>query len=716
MKRVLTAAVSLILFLVSSVLADGFIVIQPRPHHQTPPPPLTVVYHQVDVKITGQLCQTAIDQVFLNNYHQDLEGTYIFPIPKGASITDFSMFVGDRELKGEILSKQEARAIYEEIVRRKKDPALLEYYDQGMFRARVYPIPGNGQVRIRIKYSEILKKEDGILNYNYPLSTEKFSQDPIQKVEINVDLRSDLPLESIYSPTHDIKIEKLGKTQARITYIERGTKPDKDFKLFYAVSEDNIGFHILTYDNFFLGLLSPQADLTLDKVVAKRIIFILDSSGSMSGDKIRQAKDALIFCLNNLNPQDSFNIIDFDDRVRNFKNELIPANRENLKAATRFVNDCLADGGTNINSALLGALDQTNDNPELGMIIFLTDGLPTVGQTDIKNILSNVSQNNRTSTRFFVFGLGYDVNTNFLDNLANQNKGISDYVKPEEDIEVKLSSFYQKIANPILSDIRLEFRGVQVYDVYPQELPDIFKGTQLVILGRFRPENKAQAILTGKVGGMPKTYRYDVDFKKESGSDFIPKLWVTRRIAYLLDQIRLHGKNKEIVDEIVRLSKEYGIITEYTSFLIDADTRLTHHDLVREAEREMSIMKEETGASAVYQALNVSKMKGAQAPADEYLDSQGRVNKISQVMTRAGKTFFNKNNIWTDAAYDGRIQTLKIKRFSQAYFELANRIPQIGKYLSLGEAVIICLDDVVLEITDEGKENLSQAEWGKIRY
>ncbi len=716
MKRVAPIVVSLILILASCALADGFVVIEPQPHHQVPPPPLSVLYHQVDIRITGQLCQTTVDQIFVNNYHQDLEGTYIFPMPKDASITDFSMFLGERELKGEILNKEEARRIYEEIVRRKKDPALLEYYDLGMFRARVYPIPARGQVRIRIKYSEILKSEDGIASYNYLLSTEKFSYQPLERVEINIDLKSDLPLENIYSPTHDIKLEKVSNTQARITYLERGTKPDRDFKLIYTVSTDDIGFHVLTYDDFFLGLLSPQADITSGKVVSKNIVFILDSSGSMSGEKIRQAKDALLFCLNNLNPQDGFNLIDFDDRIRSFKTALVPATKENLKGAADFVNDCSADGGTNINDALLSGIDQMRTDSRLGMMIFLTDGLPTVGQTDIRTILANVSQKNTKNTRLFVFGLGYDVNANFLDKLAQQNKGVSDYVRPQEDIEVKVSSFYRKVANPILSDVRLQFTGTGTYDIYPGELPDIFKGTQLVILGRFKGKNPASAILTGEVDGKPKTFRYEADFGHQSDNDFIPKLWATRRIAYLIDQIRLHGENKEIVDEIVSLSKEYGIITEYTSFLIDADSKLTHHDLVREAERKMSIMKEETGASAVHQALSVSKMKGAGAPTNEYLDSQGRVNKISQVMTKAGKTFFNKNNIWTDAAYDGKIQTLKIKRLSQAYFELLNRIPQIGKYLSLGEAVIICLDDVVLEITDEGKENLSQAEWGKIRY
>lgn len=717
MKRVILITIGLVLTVASSVLADGFIIVQPDPHQEILPPPLTVLYHQVDVKIINQLCQTTIDQVFINNYHRDLEGAYIFPIPKGASITDFSMFVGEQELKGEILDKEQARRIYEEIVRRKRDPALLEYYDQGMFRARVYPIPAKGKVRIRIKYSEILKKEEGILSYTYLLSTEKFSRDPLERTEINIDLSSDLPIETIYSPTHDIKIEKIGNKQARIIYTERGTKPDKDFKLFYTVSRDEIGFHILTYGNFFLGLLSPQADISSQKVVGKNIIFILDSSGSMSGDKIRQAKEALVFCLNNLNPQDEFNLIDFNDRIRSFRSSLAPATAQNIKEGIDFIGLCSADGGTNINDALLEGLNEIKNSSHLGMIIFLTDGLPTVGQTDIKTILQNISQENKANTRLFVFGLGYDVNTNFLDNLAEQNKGLSDYVKPGEDIEVKVSSFYRKVANPILSDIELEFIGVEVYDIYPSQLPDIFKGTQLVILGKFKGDHKADVVLTGEVSGRPKTFRYEADFGKKSDADFIPKLWATRRIAYLIDQIRLHGKNKEIIDEIVKLSKEYGIITEYTSFLIDADNRLTDHQLAVRVEEQMpAIDKDVTGATAVNRTLSISKMKGAEVPTDEYLDSQGKVNKINQVMTLAGKTFFNKNGIWIDVSYDGNRPTLKIKKFSQAYFELLNNFPELGKYFSLGEEIIICLDGVVLEIADQGEDNLTEDELKKIRY
>ncbi|HEX9916793.1 MAG TPA: VIT and VWA domain-containing protein [candidate division Zixibacteria bacterium] len=716
MKRLILIVASLVGLLVSSAWADGFIIIQPDPRQRILPPPLSVLYHQVDVRITNQLCQTSIDQVFVNNHHQDLEGIYIFPIPKGASITDFSMFVGERELKGEILDKGQARKIYEEIVRRKKDPALLEYYDQGMFRARVYPIPAKGRVRIRIKYSEILKKEEGILSYTYLLSTEKFSQDPLERAGINIDLSSDLPIETIYSPTHDIKIEKLGNKQARITYTERGTKPDKDFKLFYTVSRDEIGFHILTYGNFFLGLLSPQADISSQKVVGKNIVLILDSSGSMSGDKIRQAKDALVFCLNNLNPQDKFNLIDFDDRIRSLRSSLVPATAQNIKEGIDFISLCSADGGTNINDALLEGLNQIKNSSSLSMIVFLTDGLPTVGQTDIKTILQNISQENRTSTRLFVFGLGYDVNTNFLDNLAEQNKGLSDYIKPGEDIEVKVSSFYRKVANPILSDVQLEFTGVEVYDIYPSRLPDIFKGTQLVILGKFKGDHKAGVVLTGKVSGMPKTFRYEADFEKKSDADFVPKLWATRRIGYLIDQIRLHGENREIIDEIVRLSREYGIITEYTSYLIDADSHLSHSQSVEYTAQRMADLKEEVGSLAVNQALGVAKMKGSRAPADAYIDSQGKLNRISQVITSEGKTFFNRNGIWIDASYDGNRPTLKIKKFSQAYFKLLNNLPGLGKYFSLGQEIIICLDGIVLEIANQGEDNLTEDELKKIRY
>ncbi len=716
MKKICGLSLILVLFLSSLVLADGFIIPRPPRPYEPFPPNLSIKYHHVQVKIDNQVAQTAVDQVFINNFHRDIEGTYIFPIPEGASISDFSMFVGNEEVRGKVLGKNEARRIYEDIVRRKRDPALLEYFKDGMFKASVYPIPANGETRIRLHYSEILKLTRGICGYRYTLNTEKFSRDPLQSVKLNVEINSKKPIKSIYSPSHNIRIEKESDHRAKITYVEENTRPDKDFFLYYTVSERDIGFDLLPYQDedkngYFLAMISPQVEVPADKTLSKNIIFILDTSGSMSGEKIKQAKGALSFCLNSLYKGDCFNIIDFDDQIRNFKPELAGADHENIREGLSFVEGCEAKGGTNINDALLISLRQVAGDDNLSFIIFLTDGLPTVGETDIRNILGNVKKANRSATRIFVFGVGYDVNTRLLDRLAQDNHATSDYVRPSEDIEVKVSSFYKKVSHPILTDVNLSFGDVKVYDLYPQELPDIFKGTQLLVLGRYRNGGHTKVTLSGSTQGTTRRFTYKVNFSPDDKNDFIPRLWATRRIGYLIDQLRLHGQNKELVDEVVRLSKKYGIITEYTSFLVGADYRLAVDELAPQAERHLQRgLKKEVGAGAVNRTMAITAYQSALTAPQEYLDAEGKEQRITKVVQVGNRTFFNKNGLWVDTAYEGKVETVKIKRFSEAYFKLLSKVPDVGRFLALGDEVIFLLHGRAIHISDEGKSDFTPSE------
>jgi Ca-activated chloride channel family protein len=723
MKKISLLIGLVIVLLSSQVLADGFIIPIPRPvpPHEPMPPMMSIKYHHVDIKINDQIAETFVDQVFKNNYHRDLEGTYIFPIPEDASISKFSMYVGNEEIRGKVLDKDEARKIYEDIVRQRKDPALLEYYNDGMFKARVYPIPAHGETRIKLGYSEILNLSGTSYRYKYVLGTEKFSKDPLESVKLSIELESKSPIKSIFSPTHDIRTERISDHKAKITYFEEGTRPNKDFVLYYTVSDKDIGFSLLThYDEkeggFFLGMVSPKVELSTDKKVKKNVIFVLDTSGSMKGKKIEQARGALSFCLNSLNKGDRFNIIDFDDRIESFKSELVAVNSFNLDEALEFVRKTKADGGTDINSALLTGLEQITSKQRPNFIIFLTDGLPTVGQTKLKDILKNVDDKNLYKTRIFVFGVGYDVNTHLLDKLASENHAASEYVSPDEDIEIKVSHFFTKISHPILTDLRLKFNGIETSQVYPQELPDLFQGSQLIILGKFKGQGNSNVILSGLAENNKKTYEYRVDFVREKDkNEFVPLLWATRRIGYLIDQIRLYGKNKELVDEIVTLSKKYGIITEYTSFLIDADPTVPHQELAERAEHEISKKASmDVGKGAVQQARNLSGMRVAAAPTQGYYDAEGKMRRVTEVMQAGKKSFFKKGDVWVDSEFEGKGETLKIERFSPAYFKLISLKSEIGKYLALGDNVIFTLNGTAVEISDQGKTDLTKEELNRL--
>lgn len=703
----------------TNAFADGLIIVDPPGvlHRPSPKPEaLSVKYHRVQVNIENGIATTSIDQVFINNYDVDLEGTYMFPLPEDAAISNFTMYVDGKKMSGEILDKDRARQIYEDIVRRMKDPALLEYVGRNMFKVRVYPIPKHGEKRIELVYQETLKYDAGIYKYVYPLNTEKFSPKPLEEVAISANIKSKIPVKSVYSPSHevDVKIENFGATCG---YEAKNVKPDKDFVLYYTVSEKDMGLNLLSYrtgndDGYFMMLLSP-GDLKEKVVSSKDIVFVLDISGSMSGDKIRQAKEALRFCVNNLGKGDRFNIISFATSVNKYKDNLVSVDSKSINGALEFIDNLSASGGTDINDALLSALKMITDSEKPKMIIFLTDGQPTVGVTDIKDILKNLENSNTAETRVFVFGVGNDVNTHLLDRISETHRGLTEYVVPREDIEIKVSSFYRKVSEPILANISLDFGKIRTKEIYPVTLPDIFKGTQLVLFGRYAPNQSdvtsdgsgygSTAIkLTGYVNGKKKEIIYEGDFPSDnSENDFIPRIWATRKIGYLMNEIRLKGENKELIDEIVKLSKEYGIMTQYTSFLIlekDEDyarwgIRSNEAPKMREEGKlSMDAMKQTTGARSVSSSMDISDLKGQLVVKEP----------VRMTIKHVGaKTFYQQeNSSWMDSKFNENLKVKEIKHFSEEYFDILKQNPGLGKYFAVGAKVVVVLDGICYRIIE----------------
>lgn len=715
-KKLSPCLVLFAVLLACSAYADG-IIIPVRPISKRIPPPLSIKYHHVDVTINNQVARTEVDQVFKNNFGGELEGIYIFPIPPGAAINDFSMYVGGEKIDARLLDKESALRVYEDIVRRQKDPALLEYAGRDMFKARVYPIPAYGEKRVGLVYTELIRKDTNLCSYRYSLNTEKFSADPLNDVRVRVTITSRVPILSIYSPTHEIQIERSGPTKAVVTYIEKNVKPDKDFVIYYRLSKEQMGVSLLSYkewrgDGYFLLLVSPN-DWSIDqKVLPKDVVFVFDRSGSMSGKKIEQARSSLAFCLNSLNEKDRFALITFNDVVKEFSTTLLRASRKNVEDAKEFVKVLSASGGTDIHGALMSGLDMLESGSRPKMFLFLTDGLPTVGITDVNEIVRRVAERNSKGARAFTFGVGYDVNTRLLDRLANESKGSSEYVRPNEDIEVKVSSLYSKIMNPVLTDIEIHYGSAGVSDVYPRKIPDLFKGSQLVLTGRYRNSGNARIVLEGKMEGKTKRFSYTLAFeRKDKENDFIPLLWASRRIGHLIEEIKAHGKSEELVEEIVRLSKRFGILTEYTSFLVDKDVTVALPSLREEAERKLEAADEAVGGWAVNQSVNAKRMKkSAQVPANTYYDDRGVERKFENVVQVGNRAFFNQNGKWVETTGDSKMPVVKVKRFSKAYFQLLRNDPSVGSYLALGQNVQFNIGNQQIQIADSGKEEFSQSE------
>ncbi len=540
--------------------------------------PIEISYHKVEARITDQVATTTIEQEFYNPNGTRLEGTFLLPVPRGAQLNRFTMEIDGKKVEAELLGADKARGIYEEIVRSMRDPALLEYIGQDVFRVRIFPFQPNERKRVSLSYTQLLKADGGLMNYIAPLNTAKFSAKPLKNVSLKVELAGARPLKAVWSPSHAVELKRDGG-KATVGFEARDVRPDTDFQLLFAFEAGELGANLLTHkvpgeDGHFLLLASPDASVKGKKSVPKDVCFVIDTSGSMAGGKLEQAKKALAFCVENLNDTDRFEVLRFSTEVEPIFEKLVPANEANRKQAQEFIKGLKPMGSTAIDDALRKSFAARPEKLDRQfVVVFLTDGRPTIGVTDENSILRNVRDRNTGLTRIFNFGIGTDVNTHLLDKIADETKAFSTYVLPEEDLEVKLSAFFSKIKEPALANVKVTFpEGVRVTKLYPSPLPDLFKGEQLVLAGRYAGEAKGKLTIEGSVAGEARKFSYDADFARGSREhEFIPRLWATRRVGYLLDEIRLRGENAELKDEVTELARKYSIVTPYTAWLIVED-------------------------------------------------------------------------------------------------------------------------------------------------
>jgi Ca-activated chloride channel family protein len=728
---------------ISQSRGDGFIIIE-RPIYVPPThfpfAPLEVTSHQVNIKIDGQVAITSIDQEFYNPNDQRLEGFYMFPVPKGAHIDKFSMEIGGKSVDAELLPADKARGIYEDIVRKMRDPALLEYAGRDLFKVRIFPIEPRSRKPIKISYTELLRSDAGTVSYLYPLSTEKFSARPIKNLSMKIELKSAEPLASIYSPSHKVEIKRDGPNRAVIGYESKDEKPDTDFQLVYSSDTHDVGLRLITYkpdadDGYFLLLAAPTIS-NETKPAAKDVVFVVDTSGSMAGAKLQQAQKALRFCVENLNAADRFEIVRFSTEAEPLFHELVSADSDHRKRANGFIDDFKPIGGTAIADALQSALKVRPDKSDRPfVVIFLTDGLPTVGTRNADEIVAEIRK--ASGARIFSFGIGSDVNTELLDQIAEGTRAFSQYVLANEDLELKISNFYTRIKEPALTNLKLDLGGsVHTSKMYPADLPDLFKGGQLVVAGRYSGAGDVEAKLTGNVGSREQTFTYKLHFDdRKTTDDYVPRLWATRRVGFLLDEIRIHGETAELRDETTELARKYGIVTPYTAYLIveDEDRRR-----VPMADRSMQSMSTDVamraevakawtgfkdkkeGEDGVANARSQNAFKFAQqAPASiasgaseslrgfaaaapagtPALARLGQYTQQSRFVN--GRAFFQNGNQWIDSnAQNNTAKRQRVQFNSEEYFNLLTKHPEAGPWLALGQNVVLTLDDTVYEIAE----------------
>jgi Ca-activated chloride channel family protein len=714
-------------------------VVMPMPPHTAPPPdlrpapdlgPVTGTPLPPDARILpmagrafhgvvrDQAAQLTMDVRFHNDTPWNLEGELLIPIPPDVVFEKMEMRVGDKVLHAELLDSEKARNAYETVVRQLRDPALLELVGSRLVRARVYPIPPRSEVRLSFSYAEVLEKQGNLMTLRLPMSHLLEPRLRTEQLPVALDFEASQPIRLLYSPTHRIEVERHGDRRAAVRYDGNKVSQDKDFVLLYSEEAGPLSTSVTVYkqsgeSGYFLLSLDPKAEFK-GTSIPKDVVFVIDRSGSMAdNEKLDQAKKALRYCLSRLSPRDRFGVVDFATETGSFREELAGADPAAVRRAQEYVAALEPSGGTYIDGALEAALKMLHKTPgRLPVVVFLTDGQPTEGESNTGVIVRHFHEaNGKVQARFFGFGVGEDVNALLIDDLANGERGSRDYVLPGEDLEIKISRLFDRISKPAITDVALEWKGVRVFDLCPRKISDIYHGDPLVLLGRYREEGKGTLRISGRLGDRAIHLEVPLSLPGAATENaFLPRLWAAREVAQLMDDVRLSGKdNPELAQEIAKLAKRFGILTPYTSFFIGEDADMAR--LRQQAAVGLQRMRfdavgspQGTSARAMIFSRNVQSMiSGAAGSLGEGFAQAGSYSGASapeekpktEIRSAGAKTFYRRDAAWVDAEYEmdkASYRPVEIAPFSRAYFDLLRRHPELAEYLSIGSEVVVVLE------------------------
>ena len=721
MLRPFVVAATLAASLNVPLSAQGWIDVERRPNINVPASPVLRISSQVRVQIDGRVARVEVEEQFRNNGGGIAEGTYLYPMPGEAVFTDFSLWMGEEEVRGEMMRAEQARGIYEEIVRRLKDPALLTLEGHGLIRARVFPIQPGETRKVVLRYTQMLGRSGDALRLSYAIGNrdrgrERGRGDGGSEFRDQFSLRVTLPqteeLGTPYSPTHQLTTRRMGER----VIVSLDPEASGDVELFIPLRRGLVGTSLVTHapggePGFFMLLLAPP-QTEEGEVIPRDLSLVVDVSGSMSGTKMEQAKAAILQTLETLKPADRFRLVAFSSAVRNFRPGFVPATTENLAAARRFADNLNANGGTNIEGALNAVLDRAPSEERLPIIIFLTDGIPSVGD-QAPDRIAEAAGARIGRNRIFTVGVGHDVNTYLLDRLAKEGRGSAEFVAPDADVEVAVGSLAAKIQHPALVNLRIVQSPVNLIQSYPNELPDLFFGEELVVFGRYRGEGNGTLIIEGERNGRRERFTARAMFPdSEDDNDFIPKLWASRRIGELTRQIRIEGASQDLITQVRDLGLKYGILTEYTSYLVlepqsgDRPVTLVPRDEV--STRQSLAPSAQTGAGAFARADASAKMSSAGSVAEAEQLAERRLQDLSantaQQVKRIGSRFFRlENQVWTDVGYVRGQTVTEIAPFSDAYFALVRALPELRQYLSSEGEILVAGKSGSIKITAGGR-------------
>ena len=719
------------------------------------PQPVQVWLDHINVEIKDQVAVKTYDCTFKNpNAQAVVGGECYMELEPGAQVDDMSVTVDGKEMKAEILDVDKANEVFTEIVKNGGSPALLEYYGNQLITTKVPRIAPNGTVTVKLQYTTLLKKKGNVVRMQMLNTNPKASMQPLKSASVTVKIKSSEALKNIYSPTHKIELEEDKDWDVVVKWAKEDYLPRHPFVLYYATDSQKVGASVVTHreldeEGSFMLMLSPtvgsgEGQISESDILPKDVVFCVDTSGSMlQGNKIDQAREALKYCIEHLREGDRFNIVDFSTTVRSFQEEgLVEFNDKSKAKALKYAENLAPRGGTAIHEALNRSLELLGKGDRLQMILFATDGLPTIGERDPEAILRDMAKKKTENVRMFVFGEGFDVNTKLLDFLALNHRGEADYILPEEDISKKISGFFDRVGSPIMTDVKVKFEGLDVKDVYPKEIKDIFRGEQVILYGRYTGHGEKTVTVTGKVGGEEKTFAYKLDFPEMTEDDrgsFVPRLWAGKKVDYLLSEIRKTEKpEKELVDEVTYLAKRYGIVTPYTAYLMTDDVvskdgaemaqrfnlglrgggfggapgpnatsapepnRASGRDAEKAPTEQMQRAAQVQAAKSLGDARRAKSESGgadafyefADRELKKYNNGEAGKNAMHAIRYIGSRTFYQSAGVWYDSEFDADkdkpAKTIKVG--SEDYLKLIQSNKTIVKYLALGN-VILKIDD-----------------------
>ena len=703
--------------------------------------PIVRTSSEVKAELVGRAVRYEVSETFLNRGATVGEADYVFPLPAGAAFEALQLSINGEMVSGETLPADRARQVYEDIVRRMRDPALVEWMGAGMLRTRIFPIQPGEEKRVVVRFQGLARREGSALRVDYvrgtpphATATPMIDAVMVRNGAVSRDATESSSLFTLtypasgeyggaYSPTHTLRDRVrdghhvvTAEGEAReLTILLPLRNPTATSLSVLANRPD------ADASGFALIAISPPSGPT--RTTPRDVTFVVDVSGSMRGEKLQQAKAAGRRILSSLGRGDRFRLVDFSTDVRDFREGWTPATEDNLAAARRYLDDLRAEGSTNISGALEQALMANPSDGRLPLVVFVTDGEPTVGERSPDAIAARVSRL-RGDARLFTVGVSADVNTTLIEQLALEGRGTAQFVRAGESVERAVSLLATRLTSPVITDIRVHADGVTLRQLQPQLPVDLYAGQDLILLARYDGNGDATIRLDGRSADGPVHWTTRASFPaRERANPFVGRLWAAQRLGWLAAEKRRNGATTELDGEIKSLGEQFGIPTEFSSYLVvepgmdvasmgraanDVRRKAAGDVMPSSAPQAMGAARQDVNQPAEYrfEAAKASARQRA-ATSTAVLDSLSSSDKERDVTRHVGTRIFNlRDSVWTDARYLPSMRTIRVKAFSPLYFDLVLRLSGLADAVGVGDRAIVAGRLVAIAIAADGAEHM----------